>query len=58
MFVMNRKRLSIMILVIFIGIFTFSYRTTEKEIERDEPVTATPVSNKTVILDAGHRKTR
>lgn len=47
-----------MILIILFGIFTFSYRTAEQEIQEQQPVTATPVSSKVVILDAGHRSTR
>ena len=50
MIIINKKRISIIILVILMGIYTFSHKTEEKNIE----VTATPVSNKTVILDAGH----
>lgn len=58
MLILNKKRISIMILVILVGIFTFSYRAAEQEIEEQEPVTATPVSNKVVVLDAGHRCAR
>ena len=57
MLILNKKRI-IMILVILVGIFTFSYRAAEQEIEEQEPVTATPVSNKVVVLDAGHRCAR
>ena len=46
-----------MILIILFGIFTFSYRTAEQEIQEQQPVTATPVSSKVIILDAGHRST-
>lgn len=55
MLILNKKRLSIMILIILFGIFTFSYRTAEREIEEQKPVTATPVSSKVVVLDGGHR---
>ena len=55
MIVLNRKRISVMLLVIMMGIFVFSYKTAEKEIvEEEKSVTATPVSNKVIILDAGH----
>lgn len=58
MLILNKKRLSIIILIILFGIFTFSYRTAEQEIQEQQPVTATPVSSKVVVLDAGHRNTR
>ena len=55
MFVFNRKRISVMLLIILIGIFAFSYKTSEKEIKKDQKyVTTTPVANKVIILDAGH----
>ena len=54
MIVLNRKRISVMLLVIMMGIFVFSYKTAEKEIIEEKSVTATPVSNKVIILDAGH----
>ena len=57
MLILNKKRLSIIILIILFGIFTFSYRTAEQEIQEQQPVTATPVSSKVIILDAGHRST-
>ena len=54
MIVLNRKRISVMLLVIMMGIFVFSYKTAEKEIVEEKSVTATPVSNKVIILDSGH----
>ena len=54
MFILDRKRLSVIILVVLFGIFTFLYRTEEQKIEEDKYVTALPVSSKVVVLDAGH----
>ncbi len=54
MFILDRKRLSIIILVVLFGIFTFLYRTEEEKMEEEQYVTALPVSNKVVVLDAGH----
>ncbi len=31
MIILDRKRISVMLLIILVGIFTFSYKTTEKE---------------------------
>ncbi len=54
MIVLNRKRISLMLLIILLGIFTFSYNKEEVELEKEQLVTATPVSNKVIVLDAGH----
>lgn len=54
MIVMNRKRISIMMLVILMSIFTFAYQTEQEEIQETKYVATTPVSNKVVVLDAGH----
>ena len=54
MIVINRKRISIIILVILLGIFTFAYQTEQKEMEKTKYTATTPVSNKVVIIDAGH----
>lgn len=54
MFILDRKRLSVIILLVLFGIFTFLYRTEEEKMEEEQYVTALPVSNKVVVLDAGH----
>lgn len=52
MIVMNRKRISVIVLVILVGIFTFSYQSTKDSQKESLPVTSTPVSGKVVVLDA------
>lgn len=54
MFVLDRKRLSIIILIVLLGVFTFLYKSEEGKIENNQYVTATPVASKVVVLDAGH----
>ena len=54
MLVLNRKRLSLIILVVMLGVFTFSYNESKQMLGDSQTVTATPVSGKVVILDAGH----
>ena len=54
MLVLNRKRLSLIILVVMLGVFTFSYNESKQMLGDLQTVTATPVSGKVVILDAGH----
>ena len=64
MIIVNKKRIQIIISALLVGIFTFSLQIAnnnqkdEKEKNRSHEgaiqTTATPVSGKTVVLDAGH----
>lgn len=56
MFVINRKRISIVILCVFISIFSFILATTSQKENKvaTVPTVATPVSGKTIVIDAGH----
>lgn len=59
MFVISRKRISLILICFLIGISVYSYQgmkigTQEKREETLEEATATPVSGKVVVLDAGH----
>ena len=53
MIVLSKKRISLLVLSIFISVFTFMFATTDKNPKTNETVTL-PVSGKTVVLDAGH----
>lgn len=53
MIVLSKKRISLVILSIFISVFTFMLATTPK-IENTKETVTLPVSGKTVVLDAGH----
>ena len=53
MIVLSKKRISLLVLSVFISIFTFMLATTDKSKEIKDTVTL-PVSGKTVVLDAGH----
>ena len=53
MVILNRKRISLILLVIIVGVFTFEYQLAKTERETMY-VTSTPVSGKVIILDAGH----
>ena len=59
MLILSKKRIIIMTCLIFVSLYAFSFKiannitnidSTEKTIE----TVATPVSNKVVIVDAGH----
>ncbi len=58
MFVINQKRIKIILAFLLISLFTFSCSTVKNQNNNltNETIetTATPVSGKTVILDAGH----
>lgn len=63
MIVMNKKRMQIIISCVIIAIFAFSFQVasntkeennmTEEE-KKTVTTTATPVSGKTIVIDAGH----
>lgn len=66
MIVINKKRIQIILSCLLIAMFTFSFHiaTNKNELEKDSnreeqkqktiETTATPVSGKTIVLDAGH----
>jgi len=59
MFIISRKRISLILICFLIGISVYSYQgiktgTQERVEETIEEATATPVSGKVVVLDAGH----
>lgn len=53
MLVLNKKRISIIMLCVLVSIFSFIIASNNKQ-EHIIPTTATPVSGKTIIVDAGH----
>ena len=65
MIVINKKRLEIILSAVIIGILAFTFQTSgnngksdgETAIQDDSnivAVTSTPVSGKTIVVDAGH----
>lgn len=59
MIVMNKKRIKIIVTCIFISVLAFSFKIgtvnqNKQNTEKIIPTTSTPVSGKTVVLDAGH----
>lgn len=53
MIVLNRKRITIVVVSVFLSIFVFVLATEKKEML---PTVTLPVSGKTIVLDAGHGK--
>ncbi len=62
MLIINQKRIKIALCFLLISLFTFSCSAIKSEnnniTSETVETTATPVSGKTVILDAGHRYAR
>ncbi len=63
MIIIHKKRIQIMVTCLLIGIFAFTFqianRTKEEEKGKSEQpntmlTAATPVSGKTIVVDAGH----
>lgn len=62
MIILNKKRIGIILSCLFISLFAFSFQIANKENEKNTTnivnntiaTTSTPVSGKTVVLDAGH----
>ena len=55
MYIVNRKRISLILMCLLLGIFAYSYES--KKINLDEEIkqtTATPISGKVIVVDAGH----
>ena len=55
MLVFQKKRLAFLVICLLLGIFSYAYQNTKiKMDDKLEEATATPVSGKVVVLDAGH----
>lgn len=55
MCVINRKRISFILICLLLGIFAYSYEGTKINLEQEvQQVTSTPVSGKVIVVDAGH----
>ena len=55
MYVINRKRISLMVICLLLGIFAYSYQGSKIELDQEvQETTATPVSGKVIVVDAGH----
>ena len=59
MFIIDKKRISIILCCLLIGIFAYSYQLSKIDNFKTEELlktTATPVSGKIIVVDAGHGK--
>ena len=53
MIVLNKKRITIIMLSIFVSVFIFIFTT---QIKTTVPTVSLPISGKTIVIDAGHGK--
>ena len=53
MFIIQKKRIQIIAMCMLIGLISFTLKTSKEENDTIE-TTATPVSGKTIVVDAGH----
>lgn len=55
MYVINRKRISFILICLLLGIFAYSYQSSKMNLEQKTQETmSTPVSGKVIVIDAGH----
>ena len=62
MLILSKKRITVMLCIIFISLYAFTYRVINNnftqiqnvQLEKTVETVSTPVSNKVVIVDAGH----
>ena len=60
MLILSKKRITVMICLIFVSLYAFTYRMINdktilsNELKKTVETVSTPVSNKVVIIDAGH----
>ena len=57
MFILNKKRLITMMCMIFVSLYAFSFKIANDNfinVEKTAQTVALPVTNKVVIVDAGH----
>ncbi len=53
MLVIQKKRIQIIAMCMLIGLISFTIKTSKEDDDTIE-TTATPVSGKTIVIDAGH----
>ena len=56
MLILSKKRITIMLCLVFVSLYAFSFKIANNTAVAEKTVqtVATPVSNRVVIVDAGH----
>ncbi len=59
MYIIKRKRISLILIALILGIFAYSYEKDKMNISEEiQSTTATPVSGKVIVVDARSWSTR
>ena len=53
MLVLNKKKIRMIVLIVFVVVFGFAFICDKKE---SVPTVSLPISGKTIVIDAGHGK--
>lgn len=54
MIILSKKRITLILTCVLVGIFTFMLQATKNEVIETVPTVTLPVSGKTIVVDAGH----
>lgn len=54
MIILSKKRITLILSCILVGIFTFMLQASQPEVVETMPTVTLPVSGKTIVVDAGH----
>jgi N-acetylmuramoyl-L-alanine amidase len=54
MIILSKKRITLVLTCVLVGIFTFMLQATKTEVVETVPTVTLPVSGKTIVVDAGH----
>lgn len=54
MIILSKKRITLVLTCVLVGIFTFMLQVTKTEVVETVPTVTLPVSGKTIVVDAGH----
>ena len=54
MIILSKKRITLVLTCVLVGIFTFMLQATKTEVIETVPTVTLPVSGKTIVVDAGH----
>lgn len=54
MIILSKKRITLVLTCVLVGIFTFMLQVTKTEVIETVPTVTLPVSGKTIVVDAGH----
>mgnify|MGYP005806448611 CR=1 FL=1 len=56
MIILDKKRIGIIAGILLVAVFAFTFQTAN--LNKTVQTVSLPVSNKVIVVDAGHRKTR